>query len=102
MNTNKAKEILKENQSIKYGSFDLVTETFPSLAIFNDFLKQGKDHCDQDELMSTWKAFTLNQNEFNEVINWWKKQYPKTKVDSLGQTNWTDWFVEHNEKEENR
>ena len=98
MKYQKAIDIIKVNQSTLYGAFSLITETFPDLDILNDFLSQGKDSCDQDGRKKRWKPFTLNQNEFTQVLNWWKQKYPETKVDSLGEINWTNWFVELNEK----
>ncbi|MCM8528162.1 MAG: hypothetical protein NE327_16690 [Lentisphaeraceae bacterium] len=94
----KAKELLSENHEVLYGAFSTVSNIFPTFEILNDFFRQGKDSCDQDERMKEWKPFELNLENYLKIVNWWKEKYPQTIVDSLGTDNWEDWFVELQEK----
>ncbi|AOE50247.1 hypothetical protein [Kangiella sediminilitoris] len=90
-----AKSILTENSKVLYGIFGLIESSgfFPPRNILNQFLEQGYDPCDQDGRMDNWKPFTLNNEEYQVIANWWLSQHPVSSINDLGVSHWDDWSV---------
>ena len=99
MDEQRAISILDKNRSVLYGAFTMIENTFPPREILNDFLLTGSDACDQDGKMAKWKPFSLSENSYSKVFDWWKEEYPQAKIESLGSTNWSEWLFELLERE---
>ncbi|WP_180801671.1 hypothetical protein [Vibrio parahaemolyticus] len=87
--------ILSENKKVRYGMFGYINgeKYFPPLEFFNDFLKGGNDPCDQDGLMGKWTPFTLSEEEYQVVLEWWRLENPDFVVDTLDASDWNDWCL---------
>ena len=90
---NIVKTILLENVKVLYGIFGVIKTSgyFPPRNFFNEFLIQGSDPCDQDGRMEKWIPFTLNEEEYIIIKDWWVDLYPNTNVDALNQNSWREW-----------
>ena len=82
--------ILDKNRTVLHGAFTMIENTFPPREILNDFLLTSNDACDQDSKMAKWKSFSLLENSYSKVFNWWKEIYHQAKIKSLGSTNWSE------------
>jgi hypothetical protein len=91
-----AKSVLTENSQVLFGIFGTIKVSgyFPPRKFLNQFFSQGSDPCDQDGRMDNWKPFSINDNEYEAILNWWVSIYPNTVVDDLGQESWGSWSLE--------
>jgi hypothetical protein len=91
-----AKLVLTQNREVLYGIFGQVStsDLFPPRDILNEFLIRGHDPCDQDGRMKNWRPFKITENEYDEILKWWLKDYPNSVVDDLGANCWDDWAYE--------
>jgi hypothetical protein len=62
--------------------------------ILNEFFAGGNDPCDQDSRMCEWKPFTVSQQEYLEIKDWWVAAHPGVVEDDLGAESWDAWVRE--------
>lgn len=95
-------EVLARSSSLQGGIFRAISASlwFPPLSLLNEFLLSGHDACDQDERMRNWLPFSLSEDEYRQVKQWWLEKHPGATEDSLAQTNWRDWTVELLERQD--
>lgn len=88
-----AKRVLAENSKVLYGFFGVVENSglFPPQDFINEFFLVGYDPCDQDGRMGGWSPFSLTQEEYTQVKEWWLQSHPGAREDSLGESCWDDW-----------
>jgi len=91
-----AKKIIVQNTNVLYGIFGVIDSSryFPPKKFLNQFLMAGSDPCDQDGRMDSWRPFTLNEDEYEIIKEWWLAEHTGSIVDDLGEENWDDWAVE--------
>lgn len=91
-----AKRVLADNEDVLYGIFGIIgiSNVFPPREFLNEFFAGGNDPCDQDSRMGTWHSFTVSQQEYLEIKNWWVTGHPGAIEDDLGVSNWDDWVQE--------
>lgn len=91
-----AKYVLLENIKVKYGIFGFIKGSgyFPPLLFLNQFLMGGSDPCDQDGRMESWQPFSLSNEDYMKIKEWWVGVDPNAKEDALGTDCWEDWIQE--------
>lgn len=91
-----AKRVLAANGDVLYGIFGVIgiSNVFPPREFLNRFFAGGNDPCDQDGRMGTWQPFTVSQQEYLEIKDWWGAAHPGAVEDDLGASNWDDWVQE--------
>ncbi len=69
---------------------------FPPLKVMNDFLIQGHDPADQDDLYPRWNPFEIDENTYRQLKLWWITDNPDAKEDWLGLNESEShlWFTE--------
>ncbi|MBN0989928.1 hypothetical protein [Amphritea pacifica] len=91
-----AKDVLTKNSNVLYGIFGVIASSgyFPPSPFLNEFLMVGYDPCDQDERMGRWRPFFLSDDEYDQVLGWWRRQHPEATVNQLGVRSWNEWVQE--------
>jgi hypothetical protein len=89
----KAKLVLEKDLAVLYGFFGVLDSSgfFPPREFLNEFLRRGLDPCDQDGRMEGWTPFTLSDQDYQAVRDWWTSKRPGARVDALGANCWDDW-----------
>ncbi|MGY8769420.1 MAG: hypothetical protein ACKVH8_13460 [Pirellulales bacterium] len=88
-----AKNVLKADIEGLYGVMGHVgnSDYPPPRKFLNEFFEEGHDSCDQDGRIPSWEPFSLDEDEYKEIKQWWINQYPDATEDSLGVESWGDW-----------
>jgi hypothetical protein len=91
-----AKQVLAANEEVLFGVFGVIgrSKAFPPREFLNEFFARGNDPCDQDGRMGEWHPFTVSQQEYLDVKDWWIAAHPGVVADDLGAANWDDWIQE--------
>ncbi|CAH0525772.1 hypothetical protein [Vibrio hippocampi] len=87
--------ILSDNKKVMHGIFRFINgeKYFPPVEFINEFFEGGSDPCDQDCLMGEWEPFSLLEEEYQSVFNWWLRENPDAVIDYLNASDWSDWCV---------
>jgi hypothetical protein len=89
----KAKEVLLANTIVPYGVFGVIEGSgyFPPRFFLNEFFMSEYDPCDQDGRMGRWEAFSLSNEDYLILKQWWICRNPDTVEDSLSTNCWLEW-----------
>jgi hypothetical protein len=88
-----AKKVLLANSIVLYGVFGVIEGSgyFPPRSFLNEFLLSEHDPCDRDSRMGRWEAFSLSDEDYLVLKQWWICRNPDTVEDSLGSNCWSEW-----------